>query len=474
MADPTAFEQYVLELINRARANPAAEAARLGIDLNQGLSPGTISAATKQPLAMNPLLLDAALGHGAWMLATDTFSHTGAGGSSPGDRMDDAGYVFSGSWTWGENIAIRWGGVSLNAATAQALHDQLFLSAGHRENLMNAAFRETGTGLNAGEYKGSAAATLTEVFAASGSSRFLLGVAFDDADGDRFYDPGEGLGGIAVSIRPASGTLLGTTTGSAGGWQKGLADGAYTVTWSGGGLGTTASRTTTVAGLNVKLDLQADIVAGGPAKLRIQGDASAETITGGAGNDQVAGGGARDILRGGGGHDSLLGEAGNDRLEGGEGNDTLRGGTGNDALFGLGGNDLLSGDAGNDTLTGGLGNDQLLGGDGADRLVADAGLDTLAGGLGADRFVLGLPGGGLDRVTDFSVAAGDRLDLSASLGAGAGTAAALFAAGKLRLADTATGVTLSVDVDGGGNGYVAIAALVGQTVAGLGSDFLIG
>ena len=33
-------EQLVIELINRARANPAAEAARLGIDLNEGLQPG--------------------------------------------------------------------------------------------------------------------------------------------------------------------------------------------------------------------------------------------------------------------------------------------------------------------------------------------------------------------------------------------------------------------------------------------------
>src|SRR5690348_1334717 len=41
---PTAIEQYVLQQINRARANPAAEAASLGIDLNEGLSPGTVSA----------------------------------------------------------------------------------------------------------------------------------------------------------------------------------------------------------------------------------------------------------------------------------------------------------------------------------------------------------------------------------------------------------------------------------------------
>ena len=47
----------MLELINRARMYPAAEAARLGIALNQGLAPGTISTAPKQVLAMNDLLV---------------------------------------------------------------------------------------------------------------------------------------------------------------------------------------------------------------------------------------------------------------------------------------------------------------------------------------------------------------------------------------------------------------------------------
>jgi hypothetical protein len=46
----TAAEQLQLELINRARLDPVAEAARLGIDLNEGLAAGTISAAAKQPL----------------------------------------------------------------------------------------------------------------------------------------------------------------------------------------------------------------------------------------------------------------------------------------------------------------------------------------------------------------------------------------------------------------------------------------
>src|SRR5438552_15691489 len=71
--DPTAEEQLMLELVNRARANPAAEAARLGIDLNEGLEANTISAEPKQPLAFNPQLIQAARGHSQWMLDHDTF-----------------------------------------------------------------------------------------------------------------------------------------------------------------------------------------------------------------------------------------------------------------------------------------------------------------------------------------------------------------------------------------------------------------
>ena len=54
----TPADQLMLELMNRARANPSAEASRQGIALNTGISAGdTISTAAKQPLAPNNLLL---------------------------------------------------------------------------------------------------------------------------------------------------------------------------------------------------------------------------------------------------------------------------------------------------------------------------------------------------------------------------------------------------------------------------------
>ena len=58
MATPTDQEQLFLELINRARLDPAGEAVRYGIDLNKGLAAGTITTDQKQALTFNEYLAD--------------------------------------------------------------------------------------------------------------------------------------------------------------------------------------------------------------------------------------------------------------------------------------------------------------------------------------------------------------------------------------------------------------------------------
>ena len=77
--------------------------------------------------------------------------------------------------------------------------------------------------------------------------------------------------------------------------------------------------------------------------------------------------------------------------------------TGDDVISGLPGDDILFGDSGHDSLDGGDGNDRLDGG---------SLNDTLTGGLGSDTFVFA-SGYGYDRVTDFTAADGDKVDLSA-------------------------------------------------------------
>jgi uncharacterized protein YkwD len=242
---PTNLEQYEVELINRARANPAAEAARYGIDLNEGLAPGTISTAARQPLAINPFLTDGARKHSQWQLDTGTFSHTGAGGSSPDQRMSAAGYAFVAPYTWGENVAWRsFFGPSLTTAMAAQLQRDFFVDTGiagrgHRTDLLNSAFREVGPGMLAGPFQGfSNAAMLTTDFATTAGNPFLTGVVYTDTiAADNFYTPGEGLGGIILTARRLSdNALFSTTTFSSGGYSLALPAGSYNITATGGAL----------------------------------------------------------------------------------------------------------------------------------------------------------------------------------------------------------------------------------------------
>ena len=82
-----AAEQFLLELINRARLDPVVEAARNGIDLNEGLAAGTITAGAKQVLVSNDLLERAAVLHSQFMIDADIFSHTGAGKKNSGAQQ---------------------------------------------------------------------------------------------------------------------------------------------------------------------------------------------------------------------------------------------------------------------------------------------------------------------------------------------------------------------------------------------------
>lgn len=264
--DPTAEEQFMLELINRARAHPPDEAARLGLDLNEGLPPGTISPEPKPPLAFHPRLIASARAHSDWMLARDMFSHEGEGGSSPGDRMSAAGYEFSGWWAWGENIA--WKGTTGPASPVQFTvdsHAGLFRSPGHRENLLNPDFDEIGIGVRTGVFTASDGMTvrnynavmITQNFARSGATPgpLVLGVVYRDANGDGFYSVGEGLAG--VTVQPSSGTWYAVTSTSGGfAFPAPATSGTLAVTISGPGVPAPFTKTVTLVPTNVKVDFE--------------------------------------------------------------------------------------------------------------------------------------------------------------------------------------------------------------------------
>jgi Ca2+-binding RTX toxin-like protein len=465
-----ANEQYLLELINRARLDPLGEAGRYGLaDLNRNLPAGTITGLPLQVLAPNELLNNAAAAHSQWMLSTDIFSHTGVDGTSPKDRMTAAGYTFSGSWAAGENIS--WTGSFPTSpdltAAIDAQHQGLFLSDGHRANILDGFFREIGLGQEAGQflYQGTNwnASMITEKFATSGSNVFITGVAYTDTNGNKFYTVGEAVGGVSVSISGGAST----TTSAAGGYALGTSAGVKTVTFGSGTIQVDAS-----AG-NAKLDLvnnnafyvstNATLVSGvnalvllGAAAINGSGNGNANTLTGNKASNVLTGGAGNDLLTGGLGNDSIdggndtdtaiftgnrntytvtqnlngswtvVGADGTDTLTNvefgqfsditialgggvnpfdGNGNDNLIDGDGgNNTINGFGGNDTLNGNDGNDVVNGGDNNDTITGGNGNDTLNGDNGNDSFDGGAGNDRMT-----GGLGNDTYNNVATGDTI-----------------------------------------------------------------
>ena len=367
MAQLSEYDQLLLELVNRARMDPAGEVQKLGIGLNDGLAAGTISAASKQPLAGNTMLGDAARGHSNYMLQHSQFAHSGIGDGDPTSRIAAAGYGLFGSWATGENIA--WSGTTGALGQLQythELHDNLIRSAGHRENILADTFRELGTGVLFGPFTSGGttynAAMATENFGLSGSSVFVTGVAILDANHNNFYDLGEAQANISVSVTTAGVASTAAVTAPAGGYAVAAAAGVHHVTFSGGGLASSVSAAISGGARNVKVDL-----AGGN---KILSSASAVLESGG-----------KDLV--------LLGI---DKIAG----------TGNgaaNAIFGNKAGNVLSGLAGNDVLTGGLGRDILTGGAGADRFdfnsVAESGKTAVT----------------RDTITDFSHGH-DKMDLA--------------------------------------------------------------
>lgn len=381
---PTAQEQLMLELINRARLDPAAEAKRLHIDLNDGLAGGSITNASKAPLAFNSLLIDAARAHSRWMSDTDILSHTGKNGSLPEDRIQSAGYklVDSGNnaWETGENIAYSYlssgtGGIS-KALTAAVYvdFDGLMNSAYHRHNILYESFREVGIGQYAGTYKVNGVNQSTEFqtqdYAVSGRNYFITGVIYKDANDSDFYDVGEGVRGTVVASGGAR-----MTSWSAGGYQLAFRDaGDASVSFTTGR--TKIQVTARLEAENAKIDLVDGTTIDSSVSLRL-----------------VSGVTAAHLL----GTDDLF-------LSGASRSETLVGNAGDNLISGNRGHDVLIGGDGNDILRGGIGNDRLNGGAGRDQLSGGAGKDILTGGRHQDSFHFDSAG---DRVTDFVSKADD-------------------------------------------------------------------
>lgn len=277
--NPTADEQYMLELINRARANPVAEAQRLLSSTDPYIQLGIsyfkvdqarlrrefASYSVQPPLAMNPHLLAAARRHSSDMARNNFQSHTGSDKSSVSDRITAAGYkggflgeniysnLVSSTYFAHAGFVIDWGNGP--GGVQQGL--------GHRVNVMGlgrTGYREVGVGIasrSGADAEKYGKLAVTQNFGTNvASTSFLLGVVYNDKNGDGICDPGEGLPGIKVT--PSVGTHYAVTSAS-GGYSIPFVQtpGQASVTFSGGVLDADVTRSFTMVRENVKVDLRA-------------------------------------------------------------------------------------------------------------------------------------------------------------------------------------------------------------------------
>lgn len=269
--DPTPEEQLMLEMINRARANPSEEGVRLmdtdDARVQQSYSFFNINkSATKQafagyaqrpPLAFHPSLMTAAAAHSKDMDDHNFQGHNSSNGDDLGDRYAKVSYASMG--TYGENVAaysesVWHGHCGLNVDWGE----QNQIDLGHRTNIMNISnylFTEIGIGIlinNQGLQTGHVGPyVITQDFGLR-SVRYITGVVYNDKNANGFYDIGEGLSG--VTVKPNRGTYYAVTSTSGGYAIPFTGSGSVVVTASEGGLAAPVTKTVDFSGENIKVD----------------------------------------------------------------------------------------------------------------------------------------------------------------------------------------------------------------------------
>ncbi len=248
---PTPMEQLFLEELNDARANPAAYGASIGLDLS-GVAPS-------QPLAFDPRMVDAALGHSIDMNVRNYFAHNSPppNPTDPGARLTASGFPWSG---WGESIAA--GNIyPLPADALKALIiDAGIPDLGHRRHLLaiDPSFQgmnqvgigivQGGTGLYQNYYTIDTASSFN-------TRQFITGVVFNDLSGNNKYDLNEGLAGVTITVTTPSGAFVASASDFvSGGYSIQVGPGVYNVTASGPTLPSPVTRVAAVGATNFRLN----------------------------------------------------------------------------------------------------------------------------------------------------------------------------------------------------------------------------
>jgi Ca2+-binding RTX toxin-like protein len=370
MADLTAREQLMLELINRACMNPRAEAERLDVALGEG------QGRPVPVLAGNDVLKTAAYNHSGWMLLNDDFTSIESAGShsfiaaTPIDRIVAYGYGVSGRHRYGENIS--WVGDSTAPDFTAAIIEQyesLFATGAGRGRMLKPAFQEVGIGQQAGEFSDGGqtyiASMVTQDFIRSGAKTFITGVVYSDTTDNDFYDVGEAIAGRKVKAAGAAADR----TGPGGGYELQFGEAGI------------ASMRFKQPGRDLELD-----VALGADNVKVDAVNGREIWTNGSVQSQSKAIAELHAL----GVSPLV-------LIGSDVPDEITGNRAANQLLGLGGSDTINGKGGKDGIMGGYDSDVLTGGRGADLFVfvsrkdsRPAAPDTITDfGTGRDRIDLG-------------------------------------------------------------------------------------
>jgi hypothetical protein len=286
--DPTEDEVLMLEFINRARADAAAEAQRLAATTD----PDVISAMnyygtdrtlmtnqfatltqSTQPLAMNARLLAAARVHSQDMLTNIFQGHSSSSNPPPpnqpfdtlGARLSRQNYGFSTAaenvFAYSKNAWHAHAGFNIDWGTGTG---GMQTPPGHRLAIHNGAFREVGIGVIKGTSGSGASAVgpmlVTQDFATAsgGGLPLITGVAYTDTDGDNFYDPGEGLGGVRVEV---DGSSYYAITSSQGSYTIPVSgNGTYQISFQRDGYPPAVRSVSVAAGINIKADYRGESV----------------------------------------------------------------------------------------------------------------------------------------------------------------------------------------------------------------------
>jgi hypothetical protein len=251
---PTAKEQELLELINRFRANPELELAKLlnskdpyvqfAFDYYQ-VNRDTLAKQWKNlksvaPLAWSDNLAAAAEKHNAAMIAADLQSHQLPNEASIKERAIASGYnpIFYGENVYGSSKSIEFThvGFAIDWGKGADAIDGIQNPAGHRQTMMSDLVREVGIAVTQEENERTSIGpyVVTQDFGTRSEligKGWLLGVAYDDRNRDGNYQAEEGLEDIQVKIMAANGGDFSQTidVNGAGGYQALLAPGAYQV-----------------------------------------------------------------------------------------------------------------------------------------------------------------------------------------------------------------------------------------------------